>query len=101
FSPFKPFMAVHIFLKTGFQCFEQVFALFCRQLIFIASDVVHAFTSSASAYFSIVARGLPMDKDLKVAQRALQTRPATATAGPWAVIKQRRILFLPRMRRYP
>jgi len=28
FSPFKTFMAVHVFLKTGFQCFEQFFTLF-------------------------------------------------------------------------
>ena len=28
FSPFKTFMAVHVFLKTGFQCSEQFFTLF-------------------------------------------------------------------------
>src|SRR3990172_13088545 len=29
FSPFETFMAVHVFLKTGFQCSESFFTLFC------------------------------------------------------------------------
>jgi len=32
FSPFKTFMSVHVFLKTGFQCSEPLFTLFWRQL---------------------------------------------------------------------
>jgi hypothetical protein len=49
FSPLQTFMAVQIFLKTGFQRSEQFFPLFWGQLLFIASNVFYTFTSSASA----------------------------------------------------
>src|SRR5690242_9473046 len=35
-GPFKALMAVHVFLKTGSQCFEQIFTLFWRQVFFVA-----------------------------------------------------------------
>jgi hypothetical protein len=47
-GPLKALMAVHAFLKPGFQCREKFFTLFWGQLLFIAGDFVHTFTSSAS-----------------------------------------------------
>ena len=49
-------MAFHILLKTGFQRFEQFFALVWRQLLFVGLHVVHTFTSSASVDFGCRAR---------------------------------------------
>jgi hypothetical protein len=42
-GPVQTSMAVQVFLKPGFQCREQLFPLFWRQLLFIALHIVHGF----------------------------------------------------------
>src|ERR1017187_4160449 len=50
FSPCKIFMAVHVLLKTGFQCSEQFFTLLWCQVLLIAMQVSRFFRSHSRRF---------------------------------------------------